>query len=282
MVNDNQSTPVIISVAITGSFPTKEMNEAVPYTPQEIIDSAVESWNAGASIAHIHVRDPETGAPSYKFEYFEEILNGIRARCDMLVNLTTSGLRLEGPDVIKQRLRNAELHPDFCSFDLGSMNFRDWVFINSPEWVDAAVSCFREQNVKPEIEVFDVGHIYQAIDLIERGLIADPPFFQLCMGIKWGIEATVENLVFMKSKLPDNAIWSVLGSAASQLPMNVMGLLMGGNVRVGFEDNIYLRKGVKAKSNAQFVERIARVTRELGREVATPADTRTILKMHNK
>ncbi len=269
----------MISVAVTGSFPTKEMNEAVPYTPQEIIDSAVESWNAGASIAHIHVRDPQTGTPSYELEYFEEILNGIRARCDMLINLTTSGLRLDGSDVIKQRLRNAELQPDICSFDLGSMNFNDRVFINSPQWAESAAKFFLDTGVKPEIEVFDVGHIHQAVDLINRGLIADPPFFQLCMGIKWGIEATIENLMFMRSKLPENCIWSVLGTSANQLPMNVTGMMMGGNVRVGFEDNIYLHKGVKAKNNAEFVERIVRLAKEFGREVASPKETRGTLNI---
>jgi 3-keto-5-aminohexanoate cleavage enzyme len=273
------NNPVIISVAVTGSFPTKEMNAAVPYSPREIIDSAVESCNAGAAIAHIHVRDPQTGTPSFKFEYFREILHGIRDRCDILVNLTTSGFRLEGPDVIAQRLRNTELHSDLCSFDLGSINFRDRVFINSPEWAEAAAKRFMEENVKPEIEVFDTGHIFQANDLINRGLIAGPPFFQLCMGTKWGMEATIENLLFMKSKLPDNAVWSVLGVASSQLPMNVTAMLLGGHARVGFEDNVYLHKGVKARSNAQFVERIVRLAGEFGREIATPAATRAILKI---
>ncbi len=273
------NNPVVVSVAVTGSFPTKEMNAAVPYSPREIIDSAVESYNAGAAIAHIHVRDPQTGTPSFEFEYFREILHGIRDRCDILVNLTTSGFRLEGPDVIAQRLRNTELHSDLCSFDLGSMNFRDRVFVNPPQWAEAAAKRFLEENVKPEIEVFDTGHIYQAVDLINSGLIADPPFFQLCMGVKWGIEATLENLLFMKSKLPDNAVWSVLGIGPQQLPMNVAGIFLGGNARVGFEDNIYLHKGVKAKSNAQFVERIVRLAREFGREIATPAETRAILKI---
>jgi len=273
------SNPLIISVAVTGSFPTKEMNEAVPYSPREIIDAAVECYNAGAAIVHIHVRDPETGTPSFKFEYFSEVLHGIRDRCNILVNLTTSGLRLEGPDVIAQRLRNVELHPDLCSFDLGSMNFTNRVFINSPEWAEAAAKCFLERKVKPEIEVFDTGHIFQANDLIDRGLIADPPYFQLCMGTRWGIEASIENLLFMRSKLPANAVWSVLGIAAAQLPMNVTAILLGGHARVGFEDNIYLHKGIKANSNAQFVERIVRLAREFGREVATIADARAILKL---
>lgn len=271
--------PVIISVAVTGSFPTKEMNEAVPYSPKEIIDSAVESCHAGAAVVHVHVRDPQTGVPSFEFEYFEEILHGIRDRCDMLVNLTTSGFRLEGSDLTARRLKNVELHPDLCSFDLGSMNFGDRVFNNPPQWAEAATKCFLEHNVKPEIEVFDMGHIYQAVDLVNRGLIADPPYFQLCLGVKWGMEATLENLLFMKSKLPPNAVWSALGIAAAQLPINAASILLGGNVRVGFEDNIYLHRGVKARSNAQFVERIVRLAGEFGRKIATPAEARAMLKI---
>lgn len=270
---------LIISVAVTGSFPTKEMNEAVPYSPKEIIDSAVESYESGAAIAHIHVRDPKTGQPSFKYELFEEVLSGIRERCDMLVNLTTSGLRLEGADITAQRLRNADLKPDICSFDLGTMNFYDRAFVNSPQWAEAAAKYFIKTNVKPEIEVFDTGHLYQALDLINRGLISDPPFFQLCMGVKWGIEATIENLLFFKNKLPANAVWSVLGIGPHQLPMNIAGMLLGGNVRVGFEDNIYFHKGVKAKSNAQFVARIVRLAKEFGREIATPDIARTTLRI---
>jgi 3-keto-5-aminohexanoate cleavage enzyme len=135
----------------------------------------------------------------------------------------------------------------------------------------------RENGVKPEIEVFDVGHIYQALDLIQRGMIDDPPYFQLCMGARWGIEGTPENLLFMKSKLPPDAVWSVLGVQKAQLPMITMGMLIGGHVRVGFEDNLYVRRGVLAKSNAQMVETAADLAERLGRSVATPEEARGIL-----
>lgn len=268
---------IIITVAVTGSRPTKEMNPAVPYTPKEIVDAAVECHKAGAAIVHIHVRNPKTGQPDFKVGLFKEVLEGIRQRCDMMVNLTTSGLLLEGTDVISQRLQPVYLKPDLCSLDLGSINFRDRVFINPPEWAEAAAKCMRDNVVKPELEVFDVGHIYQAGDLIQKGLIDDPPHFQLCMGIKWGIEASPENLLFMKSKLPPDSLWSVLGVGKAQLPMITMAILLGGNVRVGFEDNIYFKKGVLASSNAQMVEMAADLAERLGRQVATPAEARRIL-----
>jgi 3-keto-5-aminohexanoate cleavage enzyme len=269
---------IIITAAVTGSFPTKEMNPAVPYSPEEIVDSAVDCHKAGAAITHVHVRDPKTGQPAYDIDLFRRVLEGIRSRCDMIVNLTTSGLRLS-PDDIPQRLEPISLKPDICSFDLGSVNFQDRVFINSPQWAEAAAKCMQKEAVKPEIEVFDVGHIYQAIELVGRGLIDDPPYFQLCMGVKWGISATPENLLFMKSKLPSTALWSVLGIQKAQLPMITMGMLLGGHVRVGFEDNIYLKKGVLLSSNAQMVEIAADLAERLGRSIATPGEARRILGM---
>jgi 3-keto-5-aminohexanoate cleavage enzyme len=272
---------VIITAAVSGSRPTKEMNPAVPYSPKEIADAAVKCWRAGAAIAHIHVRDPQTGAPDFRLEYFKEAMDRIKQQCDMIVNLTTSGLRLSGPDFIEQRLQPVTLKPEICSFDLGSLNFQDKVFSNPPEWGEAAPERMRNYGVKPEIEVFDVGHIYQAIHYIKRGLIDQPPYFQLCMGTRWGIEATPENLLFMKSKLPPGAIWSVLGVGREQLPMITMAILLGGNIRVGFEDNIYLKKGTLAKSNAQFVEMAVNLITLLQCEVATPDEARGILGLRH-
>ena len=268
---------VIITSAVTGSRPTKEMNPAVPYTPKEIAEAAVESCRAGAAVAHIHVRDPKTGKPDFKLELFKEILNRIREECDVLVNLTTSAFFLSGPHVIEQRLQPVTLSPDICSLDIGSVNFPLRTFLNPPEWGEVAAKRMRKYKVKPEIEVFDVGHIYQALEYLGKGLFDDPPYFQLCMGTKWGIEGTLENLLFMKGKLPPNAQWSVLGVGRAQLPMITMGILLGGNVRVGFEDNIHLSKGVLAKSNAQFVEMAANLVNHLQKEVATPNEVRGIL-----
>jgi len=273
---------MIITVAVTGSRPTKEMNPAVPYSPEEIVQAAVESYRAGAAVVHVHVRDPKTGRPSLKLEYFKQILEGIRDQCDMIVNLTTSPLWFKGSeeDVIAQRLERIHLKPDMGSFDLGSMNLPDQVAFNPPvTWGEAAAKCFQETCVKPEIEIFDTGPIYEAIDLIQKGLIDDPPYFQLCMGTKWGIGASPEELLFLKGKLPANAIWSVLGVGKDQLTMATMAMLMGGHVRVGFEDNIYVRKGVLAKSNAELVEIAADLAQRLGREIATPAEARRMLGM---
>lgn len=271
---------VMITVAVSGSRPTKEMNPAVPYTPDEIIDAALESYKAGAAIVHVHVRDPKTGVPVYRAELYKEVLEGIRRKCDMIVNLTTSGLFLAGEkeeEGIARRLQPVLLKPELCSFDLGSMNFHDRVFVNPPKWAEAATRTMRENGVKPEIEVFDVGHIYQALDLIKRGLIDPPPYFQLCMGVRWGMEGTAENLVFMKSKLPSEAVWSALGVARAQLPMITMATIMGGNVRVGFEDNLFLKQGVLAASNAQLVEMAKDMVERLGYEVAKPGEARRIL-----
>jgi len=268
---------VIITAAVTGSRPTKEMNPAVPYTPKEIAQSAVECCRAGAAIAHIHVRDPETGKPDFKIELFREVMVRIRDECDMIINLTTSGLHLGGSNLIERRLEPVALRPEICSLDIGSMNFPDTAFVNPPEWGRIAAERMREYGVKPEIEVFDVGHIYQSMAWIDEGLIGDPPYFQLCMGIRWGIDATPENLLFMKSKLPRNARWSVLGVGRAQLPMIALGILLEGNIRVGFEDNIYLREGVLAKSNAQLVERAVELAGLLQRETATPNEAREIL-----
>lgn len=268
---------VIITAAVTGSRPTKEINPAVPYTPEEIAQAAVDCWRAGAAIAHVHVRDPDTGAPAFRLELFRQVLERIRQECDMLVNLTTSGLRLEGPDLIRRRLQPASLRPDLCSLDIGSVNFQDTAFVNSPEWGEAAARRMRQLGVKPEIEVFEAGHIAQALDLVEKGLFEDPPYFQLCMGIPWGIPATPENLLFMRDKLPSRACWSVLGVGRAQLPMIALGILLGGHIRVGFEDNLYLRRGVLAASNAQMVEMAVSLVHALQREVATPAEAREIL-----
>ena len=268
---------VIITAAVTGSRPTKEMNPAVPYTPQDIAQSAIECYRAGAAIAHIHVRDPQTGEPAFKIEMFREVMDRIRDECDMLLNLTTSGLFLSGPDLIEKRLQPLTLRPEICSLDVGSINFPNLVFVNPPEWGRAAAQRMREYGVKPEIEVFDVGHIRQAVNLIEEGLIDDPPYFQLCMGARWGIEATPENLIFMKSKLPPNARWSILGVGRAQLSMIALGILLSGNIRVGLEDNIYLRKGVLATSSAQFVQRAVALARLLEHEPATPNEARQML-----
>jgi 3-keto-5-aminohexanoate cleavage enzyme len=268
---------LVITVAVCGSGPTRSQNPNVPYSPAEIAAEALRCWRAGASIVHVHVRDPETGAPAFDKALFKEVVDRVRSESDMLVNLTTSGFNLTGPDVGRQRLMPLELKPDLCSLDVGSLNLRGRVFINPADWVELAAKEMRVAGVKPELEVFDTGHIRQAKDLVEQGLLQPPPYFQLCLGTQWGIEATLDALLDMKRRLPDNCQWSVLAVGSAQLPLTTHGMLLGGHVRVGFEDNLYLSKGVKAETNAQFVERTVNLARILGREIATCSEAREIL-----
>jgi len=268
---------IIITAAVAGSRPTKEMNPAVPYTPKEIADAAVECHKAGAAVVHVHVRDPKTGKPESKIELFKEVMDRVREKCDMIVNISTSGVFLAGTDMINPRLGRIRLKPDICTLAMGSMNVGERVVIDSVEWLEAAANCMRENGVKPEIEFVDTGHISQFLNLVQRGFFDEPFYGQLCMGVKWGIEATVENLLFMKSKLPPNTIWGVLGVGQAELPMITMAMLLGGNVRVGFEDNIYLKKGVLARNNAELVEMAADLAERLGRQVVTSEEARLMI-----
>ena len=270
---------LIISSAVCGSVPSKKQNPNVPYTPMEIANQALASWKAGAAIAHIHVRDPTTGIPSSELKLFSEVVKRIRGESDLLINLTTSGFNIDGPDVGEKRLEPLELRPELCSLDVGSLNFRDGVFINSSDWVENASMRMLKMGIKPEIEIFDLGHLRQATDLIERGIIADPPWIQLCLGIRWGIEGSLRALCDLHARLPKDVHWSALAPGALQLPITTHALLMGGHVRVGFEDNIYLSRGKLAESNSKFVERTVQIASQLQREIATCDDTRKLLNI---
>lgn len=269
---------LIITAAVCGSAPTKADNPAVPYTPEEIAQESLRAWRAGAAVVHIHVRNPVTGAPAFEQSLFAEVVGRLRSESDLTINLTTSGLHLQGPDAESLRLMPLELEPDMCSLDVGSLNFRGGrVFINPETWVERAALEMRRAGIKPEIEVFDLGHMRQALATAERGVFAPPLYFQLCLGIPWGVEGTIEALMDMRRRLPSDCRWSALGRGADQLPINTATILLGGHVRVGFEDNIYLSRGVPARSNADFVERIVALARILGREVASCSDAREIL-----
>jgi len=268
---------LIITAALTGSGPTRENNPHIPYSPAEIAEEALRCWRAGAAVVHVHVRDPETGRPAFDRKLFLEVVERVRAESDILINLTTSAFNLEGPDAGERRLMPVNLGPDLCSLDVGSLNFRGRVFINPSEWVETAANRMRKAGVKPEMEVFDMGHIRQARDLVERGLLEEPPYFQICLGIAWGAEADLETLLALKARLPAGAQWSVLGVGQSQLPITAHAMIIGGHVRVGFEDNVYLSRGVLADSNARFVERTVKLADLLQREVATCKEARKIL-----
>ena len=269
---------LIITAALTGAAPTKEQNPAVPYSPAEIAAEALRSWRAGAGMVHIHVRDPQSGKPAFEKKLFAEAVERIRAESDLLINLTTSAFNLEGPEKGRRRLMPLELKPELCSLDVGSLNFRGGrVFVNPPDWVELAAREMRKAGVKPELEVFDLGHVRQAVDLVKRGLLDDPPYFQICLGVPWGIDGDLEGLLAMKNRLPENSQWSVMGVGPGQLPLTTHALLLGGHIRVGFEDNLYLSRGVKADSNARFVERAVALAKLLAREVASCAEARQIL-----
>lgn len=273
---------LIISAALCGSVPTKDQNPNVPYSPAEIAAEAIRCWRAGAAIVHVHVRDPQTGQPAFDRELFAEVVDRVRADSDLLINLTTSGFNINAIDPGQARLMPVSLKPDLCSLDVGSLNFRGRVFINPPDWVDLAATTMKNAGVKPEMEAFDLGHVVQARDLVTRGLIDSPPWFQLCLGVKWGAPADINILLAMKALLPQGALWSVLALGPHQLPLTTHAMLLGGHVRVGFEDNIYISRGVPAESNAQFVDRTVALARLLQREVATCQEARAMLSLPSR
>jgi 3-keto-5-aminohexanoate cleavage enzyme len=271
---------LIITVAVTGSWPTREMNPNIPYTPREIAESAIESWKGGAAIAHIHVRDPQTGKPSKDINHFREVVDRIRSKSDMIINLTTSSRGIAGvseEQVMKKRVEPLELRPEICSLDVGTMNFGPEVFLNPPKWGEFGAKKMVEKGIKPEIEVFDAGHVETAKRLIDKGLIGDPPWFQLCLGVVGGIAATPKNLVYLREILPTNALWSVLGIGKYEFSMISISMIMGGHIRVGFEDNIYLSRGVLAKSNAELVDKAVKLANMFDRDIADCEETRKIL-----
>ncbi len=282
---------VIVTVAIIGAAPTREQNKHIPITPEEIADSAVASYKAGASIAHIHVRDPETGAPSNEVSLFEEVFERVRSRCDMILNLSTGGgggLYISPEAEIMSGLQSAErrvehvlkLKPEICSLDIGTMNFGAGIFANAEGVVDHMAARIKECGSKPEIELFDIGHIEIAKRLIKLGLIEGTPHYQLCMGTSGGLAATPKNAVHFSECLPPDSTWSIFGVGRTQFPMVAMGVLLGGHVRIGFEDNLYMDKGVKAESNAQLVERAVTIVKDLNKQVASVEETREILGLH--
>jgi 3-keto-5-aminohexanoate cleavage enzyme len=268
---------LIITAALIGSAPMRDKNPHVPYTPKEIAEEGIRCWRAGAQVVHVHVRDPKTGALAFEKELFGEVVERLRAETDLIINLTTSGFSNVAGSVNEARLMPMQLKPDICSLDVGTMNFRGKVFLNPDDWGIEAATRMQEAGIKPEIEVFELGHISQAKDIIQRGLVNDPPYFQICMGVKWGAPASLDTLIAMTSQLPQGCQWSALATGPHQLPLTTHAMLMGGHVRVGFEDNLYLARGVKAKSNADFVERAVKLAGILQREVASVEEARGIL-----
>lgn len=288
---------VVVTVSVTGSIGDRSENPALPVTPKEIAESALEAWKAGASVVHVHVRDTETGKPSMDFRLYEEVFKRIRDQSDMIINLTTGpGARFipgdsdpvgVGPgsnlcSPTKRVEHVLRLRPELCSLDVGSMNFGPFVFVNAQPHIEWMAEQIRDAGVKPELEVFDIGHIEIANHLIRTGRVIGPPIFQLCMGIRWGIPATPENMVAMKQALPPDAVWAGFGGGPTTFRMVAQSVLLGGNVRIGFEDTFYLEKGRKAKSNRELVEKAVAIVGLLGKEPASVKETKTLLGLSQK
>lgn len=276
----------IITAALTGAWPKKENNPAVPITPSEIADDVYAVWKAGAAIAHLHMRDDE-GDGIMDQARFEETVKLVHERypeCDIILNLTTSGASFKNPATDDTRLAHiTSIKPEMASFDCGSMNWmHSGLFLNTPEFLERSGKLFQETNTKPEIECFDPGMIGNAAYYIKKGVLKTPVHFQFCMGCANGIPGSVKNLLFMKETAEtlvgkDNFTWSCFGVGHAAMDMLYAATALGGGIRVGLEDNVLYKKGVLAESNAQLVERAKRVIEEYGNEVATPAEAREIL-----
>jgi len=272
---------LIITAAITGSRMTRDVAPYIPITPDEIAQSAIECWDAGAAIVHIHVRDPKTGLGTQDLDVFRQVVERLRERTDLLLCLTTSGI--PGRNLaIEERLKPLELEPELASFDAGSINLGGSAFINTPEFLEAAAKSMKEKGVKPELEIFDVGMMVTCLRMRDQGYLEEPLHFQFVLGTPWGSPATPKSFLHLYEHLPEDATWSIIGIGKGHLPMAMMGLILGGHIRVGMEDNIYYERGVLAKSNAEFVERIVRIAKEYGRETATPREARGILGLRKK
>ncbi len=264
---------LIITVAPTGAQTTRKHTPYVPLSPKEIADSVYEAWQAGASIAHIHVRD-KNGNNTLNLDTYIDVVNRIQDKCDIIINLTTAGgVAMNDED----RLRVCELGSEMATFDAGTMNFGSDVFHNTPVFLERLAVKMKEYQIKPEIEIFDVGMIENTMRMVKKGLLEPSLHFQFVLGIHGGMPATPKNLMFLMENIPPGSTWSAIGASKDQLAINTMSILLGGHVRVGMEDSVYYRRGELAKTNAQFVERIVELSSTLGREVAKPNEAREIL-----
>ena len=280
---------VMLTVALTGAGDTVEKNSNVPVTHEEIADSAIKCAKAGATVAHIHVRDPQTGKLSHNVELFKKAVELIRAADeDIIINITSGGggdfiPNLENPEVggVGTDMQTPEqrhepvgkLLPEMCTLDCSSVNMGDDVYLSPTNWLRKQAALIQKAGVKPELECFDTGHVSFAKQLIKEGLIDGQPLFQFCLGIPWGLENDPETIEYLKTRIPEDASWSAFGIGRLQLPTVEEVAKRGGNVRVGLEDNLYLSKGVKA-TNEQLVERAKEILSELNIEPMTPQEAR--------
>lgn len=294
------NTEVFITCALTGAGDTTGKSDLVPVTPAQIANDAIEAAKAGAAIAHCHVRDPETGAPARDVALYREVVDRIRsADTDVVINLTAG---MGGDLIIGSAEAPLPLHPssdmvgasertehvrtllpEICTLDCGTMNFShgDYIMANTPSMLRAMAGQMQEAGVRPEIEVFDTGHLVLAKQLVSEGLIDDPVMVQLCMGIPYGAPDDINTFMSMVNNMPEGWIWSAFSIGRGQLPYAALAPIAGGNVRVGLEDNIYLRRGELA-SNAQLVERAVTILEAMNIRVMTPEDVRAKLKLKKR
>ena len=288
---------VILTCAVTGAGDTAKKHPDLPINPKDIANAAIEAAKAGAAIAHMHVREPD-GKPSRKLEYYKEVADRIRSSdTDVVINFTTGmggdfevgagkdPLNPVGPntDMIHalDRLEHIEeLLPEMCTLDCGSLNFGDtnMTFIHTPIQLRAAAKKMKELGVKPEMEAFEMGHLWFANQLYNEELIDGPPLYQICLGIPWGAPANTNSMKAMADMVPPEGIWAGFGIGRLQMAMVAQAVILGGNVRVGLEDNLYLEKGVLA-SNAQLVEKAVRIIDDLGSKIMTASEVRDKLKL---
>ena len=282
---------VVVTCAVTGAGDTVGRHPGVPVTPGQIAEAAIEAARAGAAVVHVHVRDPDTGKGSRDPGLFREVVERIRTSgTDVVINLTAGmggdwtpaaddpampgpGTDLVGP--VERLAHVAELRPEICSLDCGTMNFGngDEIYVSTPACLRKMAELVRDWGVKPELEVFELGHIRFAGQMLAEGLINDPPLFQICLGIPWGADQSVDTMKVMKDALPPGSVWAGFGISRMQMPLAAAAVAMGGNVRVGLEDNLYLSRGVLA-TNAELVERAVGIIERMGARVVTPAEAR--------
>jgi len=265
----------VITAALTGVVATKADNPAVPISPEEIAVAAAEAYDAGAAVVHVHLRD-EHGQPTVDLEIARRTVGLIGERCPALVQLSTAGGRGVS---LEQREALVLARPRMASLNVCSMTFGRIEFRNPPDSVRRLAAKMRELDIKPEIEIYDTGHVDVALDLHAEGLLADPLQFSIVLGVKGGAAATPENLLSIISRLPDDAIWQAIGIGRANLPLTTIGLALGGNARTGLEDTLMIRRGEPAESNAQLVERLVAVARAIEREPATVEQAEQLLSL---
>ena len=297
----DMNTEVFITCAVTGSGSTQERSHHVPRSPKQIADSAIDAAKAGAAVVHCHVRDPNTGIPSRKIEYYKEVTNRIReAEVDVILNLTAgmggdmvfgsedsplpyseNGTDMAGADERVQHLE--ECLPEICTLDCGTMNFAeaDYVMTNTPGMLRSMAQKMTNLGVRPEIEAFDTGHLWFAKQLVNEGLIENPVMVQLCMNVPWGAPDDLNTLMAMVNNIPNEWTFSAFSLGRHQMPYVAAAVLAGGNVRVGLEDNIFLDKGILA-TNAQLVERASRIINNLGAKIIGPSEVRQKLNLSKR